>query len=189
MRKNLKPSSWLYPMPVLLIGTYNNDDSANLMNAAWGGIFDTNKVFVCIDKNHQTSKNILSRKSFTVSIATEPLVEMADYVGIVSGKTEAKVKNLKLNFLKSNFVDAPLFEEFFFTLECKLVSVIEEEKLIGEIVNISVDNSVLDKHDKVVVELLKPIVFDPVNHDYLCLGKRLAKAFSCGKKLINKKEV
>lgn len=35
MRKNFGAQSWLYPMPVLLVGTYDEAGKADLMNAAW----------------------------------------------------------------------------------------------------------------------------------------------------------
>ena len=74
----------LYPMPVLIIGTYGEDGTPNAMNAAWGGIVDTNMVGICL-ADHRTTRNIFARKAFTVSMADAENMVAADYVGIVSG--------------------------------------------------------------------------------------------------------
>ena len=89
MRKNFGPRSWLYPMPVLIIGTYDETGVANAMNAAWGMISDTDKVTICLDAKHKTVKNIMKKKEFTVSMADAKNVVAADYVGIISGNDVA----------------------------------------------------------------------------------------------------
>jgi flavin reductase (DIM6/NTAB) family NADH-FMN oxidoreductase RutF len=89
MRKNFGPKSWLYPMPVLIIGTYDESGAANAMNAAWGMISDTDKVTICLDKKHKTVKNIMKKKEFTVSMADAKNVVAADYIGIISGNDVA----------------------------------------------------------------------------------------------------
>ena len=78
MRKSFGPQSWLYPMPVLIIGTYNEDGTPNAMNAAWGNICDYTKITLTLDKTHKTTANILARKAFTVSPATESQLAAAD---------------------------------------------------------------------------------------------------------------
>ena len=85
MRKNFGAQTWLYPMPVLIIGTYDENGSPNVMNAAWGGIHDTNQIAVCIDPGHKTAENLQNRRCFTVSIGDAAHVTECDFVGIVSG--------------------------------------------------------------------------------------------------------
>ena len=58
MRKNFGPKPWLYPMPVLIIGTYDEAGVPDAMNAAWGMISDVDKVTICLDARHKTAKNI-----------------------------------------------------------------------------------------------------------------------------------
>ena len=48
MRKNFGEKTWIYPMPVLILGTYDEGGTPNAMNAAWGGIYDTNVVMICL---------------------------------------------------------------------------------------------------------------------------------------------
>lgn len=185
MRKNFGPQSWLFPMPVLLMGTYDENGNANIMNAAWGGIYDTNKIAVCIDPGHKTAKNLQLRKAFTVSIGNLPNTTACDYVGIVSGNKEPD-KTAKAGFHpeKSAFTDAPLFRELPMTLECELLSFDSETGCsTGLILNVSADESILSPDGKISADLLMPISFDPVTHTYRKLGEVVGKAFEDGKKL------
>ena len=185
MRKNFGAKSWLYPMPVLIIGTYDETGIPDAMNAAWGMISDTDKVTICLDASHKTVKNILIKKDFTVSMADAKNVIAADYVGIVSGNdVPDKVAKTGWHVTKSEFVDAPIFEELPMTLECKMISYDEETELMtGEIVNICVDESILGEDGKIDLTKFQPITYDPVHHDYLTLGAKVGNAFKDGKQL------
>ena len=185
MRKNFGTKSWLYPMPVLIIGTYDEAGTPDAMNAAWGMISDTDKVTICLDASHKTVKNILVKKDFTVSMADAKNVIAADYVGIVSGNdVPDKVSKTGWHVTKSEFVDAPIFEELPMTLECKMLSYDEEAELMtGEIVNICVDESILGEDGKIDLTKFQPITYDPVHHDYLTLGAKVGNAFKDGKQL------
>ena len=185
MRKNFGAKSWLYPMPVLIIGTYDETGTPDAMNAAWGMISDTDKVTICLDASHKTVKNILIKKDFTVSMADAKNVIAADYVGIVSGNdVPDKVSKTGWHVTKSEFVDAPIFEELPMTLECKMLSYDEEAELMtGEIVNICVDESILGEDGKIDLTKFQPITYDPVHHDYLTLGGKVGNAFKDGRKI------
>ena len=182
MRKNFGPKPACYPMPVYIIGTYGADGTPNAMNAAWGGISEENQITICISAGHKTTANILSRKAFTVSMATADYVTACDYVGIVSGnKVPDKFARAGFHASKSEFVDAPLIEELPMAVECKLISYNPETCcLIGEIVNVSADESVLNETGKVDPRKLKPITFDPMNNAYLVLGEKVGNAFKDG---------
>lgn len=185
MRKNFGAKPFLYPMPVLIIATYGEDGTPDAMNAAWGSIADMNRIAIYLSAEHKTTKNILARKAFTVSMADAAHVVEADYVGIVSANTVPdKLEKAGLHTTKSEYVDAPLIEEFPMALECKLVSFDEESELaIGEIVNVCADESILDEKGNIDPAKLNPITYDPVNHAYLTLGEKVGNAFSDGKKL------
>lgn len=170
-------------MPVLIIGTYGEDGVPDAMNAAWGGISDDNQVALCLSESHKTTKNILKRKAFTVSMADVAHVVECDYVGIVSGNSVPdKFTRAGFHAVKSEFVDAPVIEELPMTLECKLVKVNEDGLIIGEIVNVSADEGILTD-GKIDPSKFEPITFDPVNNVYLKLGEPCGKAFGEGKKI------
>lgn len=184
MRKNFGPKSWIYPMPVLMVGSYNEDDSPNAMNAAWGGIYDTDTVMLCLADDHKTTKNIKFRKAFTVSFATVNTITPCDYLGIVSGnKCPDKFNRAGFHAVKSEFVDAPLIDELPMTLECKLIKFNEDGICIGKIVNVAADETILDEDGKINADLLAPISYDGATHAYRVLGSVVGHAFSDGRAL------
>ncbi len=184
MRKNLGAKAILYPMPVLIIGTYDEKGVPDAMNAAWGAISEEAQISICVSEDHKTTANILARKAFTVSVADAENVTAADYVGIVSGNKEPdKIAKAGWTAVQSEKVDAPLFEELPLALECRLVSYDAEScRLVGEIVNVCADERILTD-GKVDLSKFRPITYDPVNHDYLTLGEKVGKAFADGAKL------
>lgn len=186
MRKNFGPKPLVYPMPVFIIASYDENGIPNAMNAAWGSIADHDRIAIYVAKNHKTTANVLARKAFTVSMADAAHVVEADYVGIVSGnKVPHKLARAGLHTTPSTFVDAPLIEEFPMALECRLVRYDEEEELmIGEIVNVCAANSILDETGCIDPGKLNPITYDPVHHTYHTLGAKVGQAFSDGKQLL-----
>lgn len=185
MRKNFGAKPYTYPQPVFIIGTYSVDGIANAMNAAWGGISESTQITMCLDENHKTVENILARGAFTVSMADAAHVVECDYVGIVSANdVPDKLERAGFHTIKSEFVEAPIIEELPMALECKLVSYSEKDcRLVGEIINVSADERVLDENGKIDPAKLEPITFDPVNNAYLKLGEKVGNAFKDGLKL------
>ena len=184
MKKDFGKQTWLYPMPVFIIGTYDKDGHADLMNAAWGGIFNSNQICICVDKSHKTTKNVKETKAFTVSIADVENLTACDYVGIVSANdTPDKIAKSGFHLTKSKFVNAPVVDELKMVLECEMVSYNEEtEQLIGNIINVAADDSVLTD-GKIDPSKFNPITYDSVNHNYIALGSVAGKAFNAGKAL------
>ena len=184
MRKNFGPKPILYPQPVFIIATYNEDGTPNAMNAAWGGISEADEISMCISATHCTTKNVLRRKAFTVSMATADYVAECDYLGMVSGNKEpGKVEKCGFHTVKSAFVDAPVIEELPMAVECELVSYDEEScRMVGKVKNVCADEKVLTD-GKIDPAKLRPITFDGMNHAYLVLGEKVGNAFSDGAKL------
>ena len=184
MRKNFGPKPFLYPQLVMVIASYGRDGTPDAMNAAWGGIAGSDRIFLCLSAEHKTVENILERKAFTVSVADEAHLVEADYVGLVSGnEVPDKLERSGLHVTKSEFVDAPVIDELPLALECKLVSYDPETHfMVGRIVNAGADESVLDEVGTIDPARLKPLTFDPANGTYWSLGKKVGKAFSDGRK-------
>ena len=182
MKKDFGSKSWLYPMPVLIVAAYDEQGVPNVMNAAWGGMFTDETIGICLSAGHKTTKNILATRAFTVSMATEDTVVGCDYVGIESGrKVPDKFARAGFHATKSEFVNAPLIDELPMALECKVKS-FDNGILVGEIVNVCADESVLTD-GKIDPKKLKPIAFDPVNNTYLAMGDKVGDAFGSGKSL------
>ena len=173
--------AYLTPMPVLIIGTYDAQGVPNAMNAAWGMISDFGEVSISLGR-HKTTENFAITGAFTVSMGTEDTVPACDYVGIVSGGSEPdKVRKAGLTPEASRFVNAPLFRELPLGLECR-VKRFEDGILVGEIVNVSAEETVLTD-GKIDPEKLHPIAYDPLSNRYYALGRQVANAFVEGAKL------
>ena len=182
MRKNFGKQTWFYPMPVLIVAAYDEKGNANAMNAAWGGIYDEKKVIVCLDESHKTTKNIKIKKAFTISFATAKYVKECDYLGIASGNTVAnKIEKAGFSVTKSSFVDAPIINELPMTLECNLIKFDDNGNIIGEIVNVSAKEEILNDKGQIDPLKLQPLSYDSVGHKYLKITEIAGTAFSDGK--------
>ena len=185
MRKNFGAKAWIYPQPVFIIATYGEDGTPDAMNAAWGGITGPDRISMCISAGHKTTKNILARRAFTVSMATADQVAACDSVGIVSANSVPdKLSRAGFHTTRSGAVDAPLIDELPLALECELVSYDEGTGLlVGRVVNVSADERILSPDGRIDPALLRPITFDAVNGAYLVLGEKVGSAFAEGSKL------
>lgn len=188
MRKNFGAHAHIYPQPVFIIASYDEDGTPDAMNAAWGSIADYSTIAMYLAPSHKTVKNILQHKAFTVSMATEDYIVESDYVGIVSGNDVSdKLEKAELHTTKSEFVDAPIINELPMTLECELISYdTDTDLLLGKVVNLSADEAILDEAGKIDPTKLKPIIFDSIHASYLSLGNKVGNAFRDGNKIKNK---
>ena len=183
-RVNYGAKPIMLPQPVLIVATYDENGVPDAMNAAWGITTDFNEISISMSE-HKTTENAMKRKAFTVSMATEDWTAACDYVGIVSGNDEPD-KFAKAGFtpVKSEFVDAPLIAELPMALDCKVESYDEESHiLIGEIVNVNADESVLNEEGDIDPLKVRPITYDPVGHTYIALGEVVGTAFGDGAKI------
>lgn len=186
MRKKINITEGIFPMPVLMVATYNEDGSVNVMNAAWGTMQERDNVALNLTESHKTVKNIKARGAFTVSIADAAHVVEADYFGVESGnKVADKFKNSGLTASKSEVVDAPVINEFPLCLECEFIEYQSNEYgigVIGKVVNVTADERVM-VGGKVDMSLVNAIAFDPYTHGYYKVGERVGEAFKDGLKL------
>ncbi|MDO4619075.1 MAG: flavin reductase family protein [Lachnospiraceae bacterium] len=180
-RVNFGSKPLMFPQPVLIIGTYDENGVPNAMNAAWGITTDFHEITISLSE-HKTTDNLAATGAFTVSFATEEALVGCDYVGIASGrKVPDKFEKAGFHAVKSEFVNAPLIAELPVAMECKVKS-FEDGILIGEIVNVSADESAVTD-GKVDLEKFRPITFDPFNNAYIGLGKKVGNAFKDGSAL------
>ncbi|MBR2812753.1 MAG: flavin reductase family protein [Solobacterium sp.] len=183
MRKDFGKKTIITPLPVVMIGTYDENGVPNCMNAAWCTQCDSNQFMISLSA-HKTTDNLKLKQAFTLSFATVDTIEASDYFGIESGRKVNKIEKAGFHAVRSAYVDAPLFEEYPLTLECRVVDLKDDEGdylLIGETVNMSVDESILTD-GKVDLGKLKPVMFDSAMNKYRVIGEVTADAFSCGLK-------
>lgn len=173
-------------MPVLILSTYNEDNSVDCMNAAWGTLEDHDVVDIQLASDHLTSKNILSRKAFTVSFCDAKNVEAGDFVGLVSGNDDKKKFEKTLwHATKSQAVDAPVIEELPICLECELVRISTENgdfEVFGRIKNVSVREDLITADGMLDLKKANLITYSSYDHSYYSIGEKVAAAFSIGLK-------
>lgn len=183
MKKNID-KVLVTPLPVLMVGTYDEDGNADVMNVAWGGQCSGNHVSINLAPTRKTKSNLDIKKEFTVAFATEDTYLISDYFGLASGNDTDKIEATGVTVKKAEKVDAPVIEEYPVTLECKVISIEDigtgRIRYVGEIVNVQADEEVLDEDGKISVPKLNPIVYDSAARDYYTLGKKVGNAFSDG---------
>lgn len=186
MKQAIKTTEAIFPMPVLLISTYNEDGSIDVMNAAWGTMMDRDHVALNLTETHKTVENIKRRKGFVVHIADAAHVVEADWFGVVSGRKEKdKFAKSGLTATKSSLVDAPIINELPIAIECEFIEYQGDETglgVIGKVLQTSVESNLV-KDGKVDIEGLNAIAFDPYTHGYYQVTKRVGEAFKDGLKL------
>ncbi len=178
MKVDLGNKMLVTPLPVLMIGTYDENGVPNLMNAAWGVQSDYHEITIFID-SHKTTDNLMKTGEFTVSFATKDTVVASDYFGIESGRNVDKIAKAGFHAVKAPNVNAPLFEEYPVSIECRMKSLNENMVLVGEVVALNADESVLTD-GKVDLSKLQPIMFDASMNCYRVIGEEVAKAFNVG---------
>lgn len=189
MKKDLGVCTAVFPLPVLMIATYCEDGSVDVMNMAWGGVCDSNMVALNLEESHKTVENLRNRKAFTLSIADEKHIKESDFFGIASANNvKDKFMHTSFHAIKSTRVDAPIIQEYPITLECRVREMqnqITGLRVLGEIVNVMVDESILGEDGKVDITKLNAISFDPFKNAYYKIGEKVADAFKVGKELLD----
>jgi flavin reductase (DIM6/NTAB) family NADH-FMN oxidoreductase RutF len=187
MKKSFGQKTIITPLPVLILATYDENGVPNAMNAAWGGQYDVNEIFVSLSR-HKTTDNLLLKQAFTVSFATADTVIESDYFGIESGRKVNKIEAAGFTVTKSEVVDAPIIDQYPLTLECRVKELQDDTNgyiLIGEVVNMTADESILTDGE-VDLGKLKAICFDSSANKYRVIGDAVGDAFACGAALIKK---
>ena len=190
MRQNINITEGIFPMPVLMVATYNDDGSVNVMNAAWGTMQARDVIALNLTETHKTVANIRARGAFTVSIADAAHLVQADYFGVESGnRVPDKFARSGLTARKSTFVDAPVVEEFPVVMECELIDVIEKGSFfcaVGRIVNTAADERVLNEKGTIDAAKLDALMFDTFGHGYYSVGEKAGQAWNAGAGLMKK---
>ncbi len=186
MRTKLNMTEGIFPMPVLMVATYNEDGSVNVMNAAWGTMQERGNVVLNLTETHKTVKNIKARGAFTVSIADADHMAEADYFGVESGNdVPNKFQRSSLTASKAETVDAPVINEFPICLECEFIEYQDGKYgcgVIGKVTNVTASDNVM-VNGKIDMSLVNAIAFDPYTHGYYKVTERVGDAFKDGLKL------
>lgn len=190
MKKDLGVVQAVYPMPVLMVAAYDENEKVNVMNVAWGQICDSDKIILFIGEGKKTWLNIKASKAFTVALADEAHMDVADFFGIASGnKINDKFERTGYTAVKSDKVHAPIIEEFPVVIECELLDILDTEYvsgIVGRIVNVKADDAVLSENGKIDPAKLHALLFDPFQHGYYISGEKVGQAWDAGTGLMKK---
>ncbi len=177
-------------MPVLMVAAYDENEKVNVMNVAWGQICDEGKIILFIGEGKRTWLNIRASRAFTVAIADEKHMDVADFFGIASGNNiDDKFERTGYHAVKSDKVHAPIIEEFPVVMECELLDILDTEHvsgIVGRIVNVKAEESVLDEKNRVDVGKLDALMFDQFRHGYYTTGEKAGQAWNAGAHLMKK---
>ncbi len=191
-RKNFSDKAVITPLPAIMIATWDENKNPDVMMAAWGGQCGPKHITFELSK-HKTTDNIRLKKAFTISFATKDDIVQSDYFGIVSANdVPDKVARAGFTITPSPNVDAPIVNEYKLTLECKVVTFDEDgnggARVVGEIVNMSADESILDEQGNIDLAKLQPVIFDSAKNEYRVVGEKVGTAWGSGK-AIQEREV
>ena len=188
MKKDLGPLQAVYPMPVLMVAAYDENGKVNVMNVAWGQICDDDKIILFIGKGKRTWLNIQASRAFTVALADEAHMDVADFFGIASGnKITDKFERTGYHAVKSDRVNAPVVEEFPLVMECELLEFLHTDfvdGVVGRIVNVKAEEAVLDERGRVDPARLRALTFDSFGGGYYVTGEKVGRAWNAGVKLM-----
>ena len=188
--KDFGVQPFLFPMPVYMIGTYNEDDTVDSMAMAWGGICAENMVALNLEEDHKTVANLQARGAFTLSVPGRDTLAESDFMGIASANKFAdKFERTGLHAVKSSRVDAPIITEYPLTLECRVLEMQQQPyglRVLGEIVNVLADEKVLDEQGRIDCGKIGAFVFDQMRFGYYGIGEYLGQAWNIGKEYLKK---
>lgn len=192
MKKSLGIKPYLYPMPVIMVATYDENGKTDCMNMAWGTVCAEDMVLLNLDEDHKTSDNIKKTKAFTLGIPSVKHVKEADFFGIASGnRMDDKFERTGFKAVKSEYVNAPVIEEFPITLECEAIEIKHEVFgfcVIGKIVNVLCDESVLNEKGRIDPDKVDSFIFDQFDNTYKRIGEKIGKAWGSGAELMKKQK-
>ncbi len=190
MKKDFGVKPYLFPMPTYMIGTYNEDDTVDVMMMAWGGICAEDMVALNLEEDHKTVANLRKRGAFTLAVPGTDTIKQSDYLGTASGnKFPDKFAVSGLHAEKSSRVDAPIISEYPLTLECEVVQMEEEPyglRVLGKIVNVLADEEVLDDKGRIDAGKLNTFLFDQMRHGYYAVGEKIGLAWNIGAEYLKK---
>jgi flavin reductase (DIM6/NTAB) family NADH-FMN oxidoreductase RutF len=191
-KKKIRPGVYLYPMPVSLIGV-NVNGKPNFMALAWVNVVEYKPPLFAIAsyETHHTNIGIKENGTFSINIPSEGMVEVVDYVGLVSGKEIDKSEVFEVFY--GDLKTAPMITHAPVNMECKVLRTIATKELteaekgheifIGRVINAYVDDYYITD-EKPDISKIKPFVFS-IDNNYWKIGEHLGKAFSIGKNYKN----
>lgn len=176
-KKSLKPSTYLYPVPVMLISAQGRSGKPNIATISWGGVLcsDPPLVGISIRPTRHTHELVKESMEFVLNLPSQRWLKETDYCGSVSGKDIDKFLTVGFTTTDSDTVKVPMINECPLNLECKVKQILylgTHDLFIAEVVAVHADDDILDG-DKIIIDKLAPVSFYPNVHEYRATGEKI----------------
>lgn len=154
---DLKGSVILNPVPVVMVTSRGKDGKDNVFTVGWVGTVCTKPPMLSISVRPErlSHKYISETMEFTVNMPTSKLTKAVDYVGVRSGKTVDKIKEMNFTMKEGTNVSSPYIDECPVSIECKVKTVLQlgtHDCFIAEVVGSHVNKNLFDEKDKIHLE-------------------------------------
>ncbi len=154
---DLKGSVILNPVPVVMVTSRGNDGKDNVFTVGWVGTVCTKPPMLSISVRPErlSHKYISETMEFTVNMPTSKLTKAVDYVGVRSGKTVDKIKEMNFTMKEGTNVSSPYIDECPVSIECKVKTVLQlgtHDCFIAEVVGSHVNKNLFDEQGKIHLE-------------------------------------
>lgn len=154
---DLKGSVILNPVPVVMVTSRGNDGKDNVFTVGWVGTVCTKPPMLSISVRPErlSHKYISETMEFTVNMPTSKLTKAVDYVGVRSGKTVDKIKEMNFTMKEGTNVSSPYIDECPVSIECKVKTVLQlgtHDCFIAEVVGSHVNKNLFDEKGKIHLE-------------------------------------
>lgn len=154
---DLKGSVILNPVPVVMVTSRGKDGKDNVFTVGWVGTVCTKPPMLSISVRPErlSHKYISETMEFTVNMPTSKLTKAVDYVGVRSGKTVNKIKEMNFTMKEGTNVSSPYIDECPVSIECKVKTVLQlgtHDCFIAEVVGSHVNKNLFDEKGKIHLE-------------------------------------
>ncbi|OKZ87369.1 flavin reductase family protein [Clostridium sp. 29_15] len=154
---DLKGSVILNPVPVVMVTSRGKDGKDNVFTVGWVGTVCTKPPMLSISVRPErlSHKYISETMEFTVNMPTSKLTKAVDYVGVRSGKTVDKIKEMNFTMKEGTNVSSPYIDECPVSIECKVKTVLQlgtHDCFIAEVVGSHVNKNLFDEKGKIHLE-------------------------------------
>ena len=186
-KKELKLHSVVSPTETVVVSAYDEEGRAQACTLAFYMV--SSHVPPCVTvainatQKRKTLAAMLESGAFVLGFPSVDQVVEADYLGVETGYNTDKLANIGYTTTRAETVNAPIVNEFLLSLECRIVHTVtvgSHTQVTGEVQRIIADESILDGRGKVVLEKLRPLIYDEEQVRYLTVGEKVSDAFRPG---------
>lgn len=193
IKKEVRLHALVAPSETVVVSAYDKEGRADACTLAFYMVSSHQPPCITIAINasqrRKTLQNLLSKKAFVLGFPSTDQLKEADYLGVETGYKTDKLANIGFTTKPAKCVDAPVIDQLLLSLECEVIHTVtigSHMQITGEVKRIVADTSILDERGKVVLEKLKPLIYDEEQLRYLCLGNTAGLAFQNGIELKKK---